>query len=487
MRRAGIVLMVCLCLTSCRKAGLRMAEAPWPPLLLSPCHVARLAEEVLCGAHDVFEDRQARSGRTLSIHVTVMPALGRASAPDPLLIFAGGPGQGARGYAAVVSRFFGRVRRTRDVVLIDLRGTGDSGRLGCPVPADELGQLRSMLDGDDLATRCLASLDADPRRYTHAAALADVDEIRQRLGYTKVNLWGGSWGTRAALLYALTFPQAVRFVVLDGAVPLDMGFPRSVADDAERAFGLLAATCVADEACTRVFGDVRATLGRLLERLEATPADITLRHPRTGGTETVHLTRDLLAEIVRVSLYTAADAARLPQVLAHLDRGDAGPLVAHATRLASMTTDDMALAATLSVLCSEDVPLSPGIEFAAGWSETFLQSAYADTWRGRCLSWPRGPALTFPDNASSPAPALILSGAHDPVTPPRWGERMRAHFPFSLHIVVPGAAHNTSFSGCVPDLIARFLDTGPDSLGDTSCVDRVRWPPLVVSDAGTAP
>jgi pimeloyl-ACP methyl ester carboxylesterase len=46
--------------------------------------------------------------------------------------------------------------------------------------------------------QCRDALTANPRFYTHAESLADVDEIRERLGYETINLWGGSWGTRAA-------------------------------------------------------------------------------------------------------------------------------------------------------------------------------------------------------------------------------------------------------------------------------------------------
>lgn len=484
--RPGIALLFCLSAAGCLGVG-RTADGHHQPLVLTPCHVDRLAEEVLCGSHEVFEDRHARAGRRLSIQVTVLPARRRAAEPDPLLIFAGGPGQGARGYAAVVDRFFSGVRRTRDLVLVDLRGTGDSGRLSCPSPADEVDQIESMLDADGLVTRCLAALDADPRHYTHAAALSDVDEVRQRLGYATVNLWGGSWGTRTALLYALDRPEAVRSVVLDGAVPLDMGFPRSAAADAEQAFARLADACRAEARCASRFGDVRARLGRLLERLGRSPEMFEVDHPRTGRPARLRLTRDVVAEIVRVSLYTPSDAVRLFEVVSHFERGDAGPLLAQALRLASISTDDMALGATLSVLCSEDVPSTAHVDFGPESASTFVRAAYADTWRARCRHWPRGPALAVSPDAVSPAPVLILSGEHDPVTPPRWGERMRAHFPASLHVVVPGAAHNASFTGCVPELIVRFLDAGPDGIGGTTCVERVPWPPIVVSETERVP
>ena len=85
---------------------------------------------------------------------------------------------------------------------------------------------------------------------------------------------------------------------------------------------------------------------------------------------------------------------------------------------------------------------------------------------------------------TSRAPALILSGLHDPVTPPSAGEDMARHFPTHQHLVVTGAAHNTSFRGCVPKLIAAFLAADTPTPLDAACLDRSRWPALVLRDAG---
>jgi pimeloyl-ACP methyl ester carboxylesterase len=473
-----------------------------PPLLaLTPCHLERLAEEVLCGTHEVFEDRDSGSGRRLSIHLAVMPALRRTIEPDPLFILAGGPGQGARGFAAVAARYFKTIRRTREIVLVDLRGTGASGSLDCPRDDDEMALVTGFFLDTTAVTRCRERLTADPRHYTHANALADLDEIRERLGYARINLWGGSWGTRAALLYAMTYPHAVRSVVLDGAVSMSMEFPRTVAHDADRAFERLLSACERDPACREAHANARGEFAALLASLDdgsktavdpaRSPARVTstrdIRHPRTGVPTPVTLSRDAVAEIIRVALYTPADAARVLQIIEHAAAGDFGPLVAEAVRSASWSTDDMAIGQSMSVLCSEDLPLVADVDFAREAAGTFLRSSYADAWRRRCQQWPRGEGLVIERHATSIAPALILSGAHDPVTGPDAGEAMAQHFPNHHHIVVQGAAHNTSFSGCVPDLIAAFITRRSIGPLDDGCATRIGWPPAVVSDAGTTP
>ena len=147
----------------------------------------------------------------------------------------------------------------------------------------------------------------------------------------------------------------------------------------------------------------------------------------------------------------------------------------------------MALGATMAVLCSEDVPSVAAIDFAAEAAGSVFGTTYADVWRARCAVWRAGPPLPESATITSEAPALILSGGADPVTPPRAGELMTRHFPRHRHVVVPNAAHNASFSGCVPGLIAKFLADGHGDDLDVACASRVAWPAFVEGTAGAQP
>jgi pimeloyl-ACP methyl ester carboxylesterase len=456
------------------------------PFPLSACHVDGLAEELRCGVREVFEDRERGSGTRVPIHVTVMPALRRLVAPDPLVLFAGGPGQGARSMAPVAARFFRAIRRHRDIVLIDLRGTGASGPLTCDTGDDEIAALGET-DFASHARNCAATLEADPRFYTHRQSLADLDEIRQALGYDRVNLWGGSWGTRAALLYALRYPAAVRTVTLDGAVALTMGFPRTASTEAQAALDALIESCRNDQACHSAFPDPRADIAAFDRRFKDGAITATVRHPRTNDPVTMAISKGLAFDILRGALYVPRDAAAVFQVIRAGAAGNFAPLAAQFVRTSSVTTDDMTVGATFSVLCSEDLPRVMHADFAREAKGSLFGTAYADIWRARCEAWPTGAGIEEADTAIAQAPALILSGGHDPVTPPRAGDAMTRHFTNHRHVIVPAAAHNTSFSGCVPDLIAEFLERGQSDQLDTSCVDRLAWPPFVVGTAGTRP
>lgn len=453
---------------------------------LAPCHIDLLAEQVLCGVHEVFADRGGQTGGRVPIHVAVLPALRRRVEPDPLFLLAGGPGQGARGLGPLAARYFREIRRHRDIVLVDLRGTGASGALECGAADNETAFLNEA-DAAGLARRCLQEIDADPRLYTHRESLADLNEIRAALGYDRINLWGGSWGTRAALLFALRYPEVTRTVILDGAAALTLGFPNTASADAQRALDRLIDRCREDADCRRAFPEPRAAIDRFFQRFNAGQVTVTIRHPRTHAPESVTLSRGVAADIIRGALYTPRDAAAVLYLISTAADGDFTPLLAQLVRTASVTTDDMALGATMAVLCSEDLPSVAAIDFATEAAGSLFGTTYADVWRARCGAWRAGPALPESTTATSHVPALILSGGHDPVTPPAAGERMARHFTHHRHVVVANAAHNASFSGCAPALIARFLADGQGDDLDDACTGRVAWPAFVVSTAGTHP
>ena len=473
-----LVLVVAAIAISCEGVSV----TPFP---LEPCHVDGLAEELRCGVRDVFEDRERNSGKRIGIHVAVLPALRRIVEADPLVLLAGGPGQGARGMAPVAARFFRAIRRHRDIVLVDLRGTGLSHPLACGAGGDEI----AALDETDFAAQareCAGSLDVNPRFYTHRESLADLDEIRQALGYRRINLWGGSWGTRAALLYALRFPDATRTVTLDGAVALTMGFPRTASADAQRALDALIESCRNDQSCQAAFPDPRAELAAFERRFVERRVTVTVPHPRTNAPVALTLTKGLAFEILRGALYVPRDAAALLQIIRAGAGGDFAPLVAQFVRTSSVMTDDMALGATFSVLCSEDLPRVPW-RISLAMPRDRSSAPPTPTSGGRAARRGRKARDRQLDRGRSPAPAMILSGGHDPVTPPRAGEAMTRHFPTHRHVIVPGAAHNTSFSRLRsrPDRRVHRRRRG-DGL-DTSCADRVAWPPFVVSAAGSRP
>lgn len=234
--RAAGALIVTLCVLSPPASGAAQDAGSLP---LSPCRLEHPyglgSVAARCGQLAVPENPDDPSGRSIALAVAVVPAVSARARPDPLFLLAGGPGQGARdGYVPILGALAG-VRRDRDLVLVDQRGTGQSNPMNCDFPEEALVPEVEPETFRRMASDCLAKLPGDPRYYTTSVAVRDLDAVRAALGYDRINLYGGSYGTRVAQHYLRRYPQRTRTVILDGTVNPSLALGPSMALDAENA------------------------------------------------------------------------------------------------------------------------------------------------------------------------------------------------------------------------------------------------------------
>lgn len=481
-----LILLFALLSTACRSTD---RQTPASTLSLASCRVKGLAAR--CGALEVFENREAGSGRKLSLSVVVLPALSASPQPDPVFFLAGGPGQAASDILPMVAPAMEKVRRDRDLVFVDQRGTGRSHPLECE--DDEKQPLAERLRTEFQETRldeCRRTLEkkADLRFYGTAIAVDDLDDVRQALGYERINLWGGSYGTRVGLAYLRRHPQHARTAVLDGVAPMSLLLPVEVAKDSERALTLLFEQCEQSPACAAAWPDLQARFDALLTRLEESPATTTVSDPLTGQTSEVTVTRDLFTRIVRALLYQSESTTLIPMTIARAAEGDFRPLVGQAELVRTMSEGLAAVGMHYSVLCTEDRPFFDLEGIDALTRGTFLGRGLVDEAIRACDRWPRGEVPpSFREPVASDVPVLLLSGELDPVTPPRWADDAARTLSRSTHVVVPATGHGTLGSACIRKLTAQFIAAGSLEGLDTGCDAEARRPPFFTTFAGPPP
>lgn len=476
-------------------AALAGAPSPAAALELEPCRIdagpAVDTAKALCGTFERPEDPGAPDGRTIELAVALVPALNVEALPDPLVFFAGGPGQSAIDAYLMMRPAFEPIRRDRSILLVDQRGTGRSNKLDCPEPED--GDMMSGgWDPDEIVAyteACLAQLDGDARFYTTSVAVDDLDAVRAALGFEQLNLWGGSYGTRVALHYLRKYPEHTRSVIIDGVVPADVLLGPSLATDAQASLEQLFERCAASADCSAAFPDLEATFDSLRRQLAETPVQLSAPHPRSGAPVDLTLTDDVLAGVVRMSSYAPTSRALLPLMISEAAEGRYTMLAAQAALIESQFEGMLAIGMHNSVVCSEDAP-----RFAA---RDIDDDALADTYIGReqldalvaiCSVWPRGPVDEgFGDAVASDAPVLVLSGEVDPVTPPANGAHAAETLTNSRHIVAPGQGHIVSALGCMPRLLGEFVDGLDPAALDASCMQRLGATPFFVGTVGPTP
>ena len=472
-------------------AGGVSASPPGGGIALAPCQlahpIASARVPARCGTLEVPENPDEPAARRIALRVAVLPAENPSARPDPVLVLAGGPGQSITETYPRIAPAFDRLRRERDIVLVDQRGTGGSGLLSCPQigRADRDVELLPTEAGQE-AAECARSLRADLTRHGTGDYVRDLDAVRAALGYERVNLVGFSYGTRAALAYARTHPERARTLVLDGVVPFQMIIGNDFDIDSERALAWLFTRCAGEPACRERYPDLEDGFRELVRRLDRKPEKVRTRHPVTGEPIDLTVDGDSVRQVTLAFLYQAETSALLPPLIRQALQGDLGPLAAQGILAVSDIQAGMSRPLQLAVLCSEDVPLYA--DPAPGAPSTFLGNGARDAFRSLCAGWPRAPVdPAFHQAPRMETPALLLSGEADPVTPPRWADQAAVALPASHRITVPGQGHGVLVRGCIPRIVAEFVKRGSADGLDVSCLDRLQPAPIFLDLQGGAP
>ncbi len=458
-------------------------------LRFQPCSLSspfgKSSLEAQCTTFEVPEDRANPQGRKLALNIAwLAPEKEVDLQPDPLFFLAGGPGQSAVESFQQMTPAFDELRKHRNVILVDQRGTGKSNLLACAAAPD---QDMSPAGYEASAARCAAELasKADLRHYTTTDAVADLDAVRAAIGAAQVNLYGVSYGTRVAQQYAMRHPQQTRSIVLDSPVPNSLQLGNIFARNLDDALALQFAQCAKVPSCKDKLGDPRAELDSLLARLRAQPVTVSYRDAASGEQRQGQLTAETVAGLVRMYAYMPAAGALLPKLIHEAGAGRYENLMALAQMLTGDMQDSMAMGMQLSVVCSED---SEGM-VANGTDEgTVLGKQMAESLAAMCRAWPKGNApADFHQPLATPVPALVLAGEFDPVTPPRYGEEVVKHLPNGRLFVLRGQGHAVVGAGCMPKLFAQFVEKADAKPLDGACLQKLNYVPPFTSFNGWEP
>ena len=408
------------------------AQRAWPP---KPCVVQRI--DARCGTFVVPENRAKPNGRTIGLHVVVLPAFSKPARKDAVAYLEGGPGGAATETAAVRSQQVVTLNTYRDILLVDQRGTGRSNPHG-----------------------------GDVTQYGTRMAMDDLDAVRGALGYRQLNVIGSSYGATAAQVYLKLYPRSVRTLILAGGTAIDVPFFDRYAVNAERALDQLAKLCASDPTCRKAFPDWERQFGALVKAWNA--------HPVHG------VTGDEFASVVHVMLLDGTKAVSIPLVVSSAATGDYGPLE-------DADSGDLHVELNLmseSIWCNE--PWT-GLDATGPWGTDFdsYTAARIAAFRNACSSVPKRPEpislWTLPTR--SPVPVLALVGGADPQDPVTNLSGLKQHFPDSRVVIFPHVGHSFGIGGCVDLMMADLADRGTTKGLDTRlCDGAVVVPPFELPD-----
>ena len=444
------------------------------PAGFAPCPSERGAAS--CGEIEVREDHEATAGRRIGLRVKILHGREPSTAP-PIYFLAGGPGQAVHDLEPLIVQRFRDRLADRDLVLVDQRGTGGSNPLGCSTGAitDPARTFGPHYTEEELG-RCLRELSAraDVTQYTTPAFADDLVAVADALGHPTLDVVGGSYGTKAALVLMRRHPERIGVAVLEGVAPPSFLNPLPHARGSQRVMDELFRRCAADPACGAAYPDLAARFDALLEQLERDPARVDV----PGVPAPVALERDAFAFLTHVLLFNAGSAAIVPRLVDEVARGEHALLVDLYRQIGTGLVSGIDFGLQLSVTCTENAPAFGGIDLDAATRDTYLGRAMVDGVVEECQRWPAGRVPPgFYDPVTVPVPTLLVTGGLDPATPPEFGEEVHRSLPVSRLVRIGEGAHITAHP-CVDGIVADFLTRRSIDALDTACVATIRRPPV---------
>jgi len=444
-----------------------------------------------CGTMLRPENPDDPASAPLEIRVAVVPALNLNPETDAVVPIAGGPGQGSVEFYLRVRPAFEGLRRNRDILLVDQRGTGESSRMDCPIE-DEAILFESELTVDDTIRymeECLAELPHDPRYFTTSVAVTDLEAIREALGYSALNLYGVSYGSRVAQHFARRYPDSTRTVVIDGVVPPQIALGPEIATESQKAVDNILSRCAADERCNERFPDITETFARIVAELRDAPIEVTVPHPNTGRPETLTFGDSQFAGAVRLLIYSPNTIALLPLFVHEAGLGNFRPLASQFMLTALSMTDALAMGMHNAVMCTEDMPFLDRATIDEGAiAASYMGSFQLEMLEAMCSVWPSGPIDNeFKAPVDSDVPFLLLSGDADPITPPRYAEMAAVDLGNARHLVGRHQGHGQIMVGCMGRIVADFVASASSQDLDIECMERSFVTPFFLDFSGPAP
>ena len=484
MHRTPLILLLALLATSA--AGAQSLELTDCRISAGPGASSMAAR---CGTMTRPLDPTGAVPGEIELRVAVVPALNLTPEPDPLVPIAGGPGQGSVQFYTAYYWAFEDVRRNRDILLIDQRGTGESATMDCEFDDDILEGEYSVEVTVEYTERCLEQLPHDPRFFTTSVAVTDMEAVRDALGYPALNLYGVSYGTRVAQHFARRYPDSTRTIVIDGVVPPQLSLGPEIATESQKAVDNILARCAEDDACNERFPGVAADFERVVAELRAAPVTIDVPNPSTGRPENLAFGEGELAGAIRLLAYHPNSIALMPLLIHEAGKGNYVPLGSQFMMTMIAMADAMSLGMHNSIMCTEDVPFydKSSIDYD-GLAASYMGTFQLDALEAICSVWPAGPIDDeFKVPLATDLPVLLLSGDADPITPPRYADLAAVDLDNATHLIGKHQGHGQISVGCTPQLVADFIDAADGSGLDATCLERSFVMPFFLDFSGPNP
>lgn len=440
-------------------------------------------DSILAGTYSVFADQRAKKGPMIDLHVEVVPAIDRTNLKEPIFFLDGGPGVGVSHWTYFFSQEDSLYRQNRDLVFLDVRGTGNSGALNCLAmqTINALEEFFSSPYSPENITACLQAWQdsINLQDYNTDNIIQDFEEVRQWLGYEKINLYGMSYGGKVALRYMSQYPTSIHRAVLHSPSDPRLNNHYLRAIWSQNALDYVFLLCQNDSLCQNAFPDLKKEFQELQSRLR-TKAPL-VRYDR-GPEDTISLSWEAVATRIYSNLYADYDYVRLPYLIHEAYLGNYLPFIQEFHFERGVPNLFFAEGQFLSIICAEEI----GLPFTeVDLEQTFLGDIYYQRRKKACQRWPvEDLSVQYESGVQSEVPTLIISGQADPVTPPETGRLLCEALTNCQQIVIPYMGHelgDLSNLACYDEYVMAFFAEEEQTV-EVDCFEQMRPLPFRISE-----
>ncbi len=439
--------------------------------------------EFECGYVYVPEKHEVPDGKLIRLPVAVLPAEGTNWQPDPLFMAQGGPG----GDAFEVFPFLVGARTAnfdRDIVIFNQRGTlYTEPNLFCNETEEVVEEMLLLPreKADALSLEALAdcydrlnSAEINLSAYNSLQNAADIDVIREALGYDQYNFYGVSYGTLLGLHLIRNHSNNLRSVILDGVVPPNINFLTKIASNTDRVFTEIIQYCEADPGCQNEYPNLEDRFFELVADLNRNPEFLTIRDSETGKRYEARLDGDTLVDLLFQAFYLPDSYAIFPKLVDNLEERDYTFI--HAIWPFFAFNRSISEGMYFSVICAEDADFMLSEVSLEEIRPYFAAGALGEmqTYQDACAIWQVEQLAEDVDEAVySDVPTLLISGHFDPITPPLFAAVAAATLENGYSFVSPTGSHGVAFDDdCMNKIVDQFLDS-PEKEPDAGCLAEV--------------
>lgn len=430
----------------------------------------------------VPENWSQPKGRKIKMAVAILETFGEKANQPPVVFIDGGPGAG--GINRLGFWYNHPIRENRDLILVDVRGTGLSTPRLCPdlgskifeifsknqsVEADNREKIAAAIDcKQDLINR-----EIDISAYHEASIAKDLHALLVTLGHEFWTVYGVSYGTQLAQTYAKLFPNELEAMVLDSPIPNIGKYYEQNTSNYLGSLRKVFAACAQDPHCNQEFPNLEDIYYATIKQLEATPITITVDKEVVNTGQFTYNAEDFKIAIQQ-ALYQKPLIEVLPMLIYAFNEGNKSTLRALVQAFSGALSLDYGL--YYCITCNDVIPLNAYQNFikdATGQDRlkeglAFYQSDFqvCEKWNGKRSQDTSKLVLDSSDMSAVTAPVLVLSGEFDPITPLHNGLLTKNKFQNAYWLQVPSIGHAPSLIWSGVDPVATFIQS-PEVLPET--------------------